>query len=291
MKTEVRKAVIPVAGLGTRGLPFTKSVPKELIPILETPVLQWVVQEAAESGIKEVVFVTSPHKEAIRVHFEEQSELTQYLTRKKQPELVQKVQAPSQMARFQYVIQENPLGLGHAILTAQSLIGEEPFAVLLPDEIFDSSQPCTQQLMDIFRQKGSGVVGVIPVADKDVSKYGIVEGTEKGERLIQVNRVVEKPSPKEVRSRWALPGRYVLPPTVFEALKRVRPSRNGEIQLTDALQNLAETKDLWAYALEAERFDTGDRLGWLEANLVWALKRPELREGVQGLLRKYASKG
>ena len=292
MQHKIRKAVIPAAGLGTRFLPATKAIPKEMIPIVDVPMIQHIVEEAVRSGITDVVLVTARHKEAIENHFDFSYELEDTLERKGKADLAEISRSIGRRCNLIAVRQKQPLGLGHAVLCAEPVVGREPFAVLLGDDmIVNDADPCTAQLCRIFEREGASVVGVMEVPDADVVKYGIVGGSMRDARTMEVSTLVEKPAVGSAPSRWAIPGRYVLSATVFDCLRETKPGRGGEIQLTDGLQLLAKREKLLAYKYEGVRYDTGDRLGFIDATLAFALKRPELREGVQGLMRKHLGAG
>ncbi len=291
MPHKVRKAVIPAAGLGTRFLPATKAIPKEMIPIVDVPMIQHIVEEAVASGITDVILITARHKEAIENHFDYNYELEDFLDKKQKTELAEVSRKIGRMCNLVSIRQKNPMGLGHAVLCAASVVGDEPFAVLLGDDLIDNpAKPCTQQLIEIYERERSSVVGVMEVPQADVSKYGIVGGQMLDPRLMHVDRLVEKPSPDSAPSRWAIPGRYVLSPAIFDCLRQTKPGKGGEIQLTDGLQLLAERERLLAYQYEGTRYDTGDRLGFIDATLAFALRRPELADGVRALLKKHLSK-
>lgn len=284
---KIRKAVIPAAGLGTRFLPATKSIPKEMIPIVDTPMIQFIVEEAVRSGIHDIILVTARHKEAIENHFDYNYELEDSLERKQKNDLAQISKSIGKMCNLISVRQKMPLGLGHAVLCAAPVVGNEPFAVLLGDDLIDSAVPCTKQLMKVFEQEQASVVGVMEVPSEEVSKYGIVGGKMAQQKLMAVDQLVEKPSPENAPSRLAIPGRYILTPSIFRYLKEVAPGKGGEIQLTDGLQLLAQREKLFAYEFEGTRYDTGDRLGFIDATLAFALKRPELAGGVRDLMKKH----
>jgi UTP--glucose-1-phosphate uridylyltransferase len=284
---KIRKAVIPAAGLGTRFLPATKAIPKEMIPIIDVPMIQHIVEEAVRAGIEDVILITARHKEAIENHFDFNYELEDTLEKKQKNDLVEISRSIGKMCNLISLRQKNPMGLGHAVLTAAPAVGDEPFAVLLGDDLIDSKVPCTKQLCDIYMKEGASVVGVMEVPESDVSKYGIVGGKMLNDRLMQVEKMVEKPSPKEAPSRFAIPGRYVLSPTIFECLRETRPGKGGEIQLTDGLQLLAQREKLLAYQFEGTRYDTGDRLGFIDATLAFAMRRPDLAEGVRAIMKKH----
>lgn len=286
-QSRVRKAVIPAAGLGTRFLPATKAVPKEMIPIVDTPMIQHIVEEAVRSGIEDIVLITARHKEAIENHFDYAYEVEDTLDKKGKADLADLSRAVGKMCNLISIRQKNPMGLGHAVLCAEPVIGNEPFAVLLGDDLIDSEVPCTRQLIDVYEKQGGSVVGVMEVPANDVSKYGIVGGKSLSDRLMHVDRLVEKPKPELAPSRFAIPGRYVLSPRIFDCIRRTRPGAGGEIQLTDGLQLLAQEEKLFAYQFNGTRYDTGDRLGYIDATLTFALRRPELASGVRELMRKH----
>lgn len=284
---KVRKAVIPAAGLGTRFLPATKAIPKEMIPIVDVPMIQHIVEEAVRSGIQDIVLVTARHKDAIENHFDYNFELEESLIQKEKIELAEISKSVAKMCNLISLRQKVPMGLGHAVLCAASVIGNEPFAVLLGDDLIDSDVPCTKQLMDIYEQEETSVVGVMEVPKADVSKYGIVGGTLIRERLLSVEKLVEKPSANDAPSQFAIPGRYILAPSIFDDLRKIRPGHGGEIQLTDAMQLLTKREKLLAYQFHGTRYDTGDRLGFIDATLAFALKRPELAPGVKEMMRRH----
>jgi UTP--glucose-1-phosphate uridylyltransferase len=286
---KIRKAVIPAAGLGTRFLPATKAIPKEMIPIVDVPMIQHIVEEAVAAGVRDVILVTARHKEAIENHFDYNYELEDTLDKKHKAELAEVSRCVGNLCNLISIRQKNPMGLGHAVLCAAPIVGEEPFAVLLGDDLIDAKVPCTKQLIDIYEREQASVVGVMEVAQAEVSKYGIVGGKMVNSRLMHVDRLVEKPAPDKAPSRLAIPGRYVLSPTIFQCLRETQPGKGGEIQLTDGLELLARKEKLMAYQFEGTRYDTGDRLGFIDATLAFALKRPELAGGVRELMKKHLS--
>lgn len=289
----IRKAVIPAAGLGTRFLPATKAIPKEMIPIVDVPMIQLIVEEAVASGIEEIILVTARGKEAIENHFDSAYELEDSLERRGKSNLAELCRSVTRLAKIVSVRQHAPLGLGHAVLCAKSVVGNEPFAVLLGDDLIDASPACTRQLIDQFEATGQSLVGVMEVAESEVCKYGMIAPDEAVRSptagLTKVKDVVEKPKVGHSPSRLAIPGRYVLVPEIFDALEAIsqKPNRSGEIQLTDALKVLAQGAGLWAFEFQGRRYDAGDRLGYIEATIAYALKRPDLAEGVRALLRTY----
>ena len=284
---KIRKAVIPAAGMGTRFLPATKAVPKEMIPIVDTPMIQHIVEEAVRSGIQDIILITARGKEAIENHFDYNYELEDTLDKRANQELADLSRRIGSMCNLISIRQKNPMGLGHAILCAEPAIGREPFAILLGDDMIDHEIPCTRQLCDIFERENASVVGVMEVSEADVIKYGIVGGKMLDSRLMHVDRLIEKPQPKDAPSRFAIPGRYVLKASIFDCLRETQPGKGGEIQLTDGLQLLAQREKLLAYQFEGTRYDTGDRLGFIDATLAYALKRPELAAGVRSLMEKH----
>jgi UTP--glucose-1-phosphate uridylyltransferase len=282
---KIRKAVIPVAGLGTRFLPATKTVPKELLPIVDIPTVQYVVQEAVDAGIQEVIFVTGRGKDGIEDHFDEAPELDQVLQDRGQTETVRALRQIAGMIEVVSVRQKRPLGLGHAVLCARDLVGDEPFAVLLADDLIDASVPCVGQLLDVFDEKKESVVALMEVPQEEVQHYGVIKGHSLEPRLYSVADTVEKPNPKEAPSRLAIIGRYVLRPEIFSLLEKVPPGKGGEIQLTDGLQQLVRQRKVFGYEFEGERYDVGDKLGFVRATVAYALKRPELRDRLRDYLR------
>jgi UTP--glucose-1-phosphate uridylyltransferase len=287
---KVKRAIIPAAGLGTRFLPATKAIPKEMIPIVDVPMIQFIVEEAVRSGIEDVILVTARHKEAIENHFDFNYELEDTLEKRHKDDLVEASRQIANLCNLITVRQKNPLGLGHAILTAAPIVGHEPFAILLGDDMIDSEVPCTQQLIDVFNKENTSVVGIMEVPRIETSKYGIVKGSKLREGLLRVDAVVEKPKPSEAPSQFAIPGRYVLKPEIFDLLRLVKPGAAGEIQLTDGLQLLARSSGLLAYQYQGERYDTGDRVGFIDATLEFALRRPELRSSIIALMKKHLEK-
>ncbi len=287
MTKKIRKAVIPAAGMGTRFLPATKAIPKEMIPIVDIPMIQHIVEEAVRAGIEDVILVTARHKEAIENHFDYNYELEDTLDKKAKKDLADVSRRIGTMCNLISIRQKNPMGLGHAVLCAAPIVGREPFAVLLGDDLIDSEVPCTKQLCDIFEQEQASVVAVMEVPESEVHKYGVIGGKTIGPRLTHVDRLVEKPAAKDAPSRLAIPGRYVLSPTIFDCLRMTKPGKGGELQLTDGLQLLAQREKLLAYQYEGTRYDTGDRIGFIDATLAFALRRPDLAPGVRELMKKH----
>lgn len=281
----VRKCVIPVAGLGTRFLPATKTVPKELLPIVDIPAIQYVVEEAVDSGIKEVIFVTGRGKDSIEDHFDTAPELEQILEERGKGDMAQTLRQISAMIDIVSVRQKRPLGLGHAVFCARDLVGEEPFAVLLPDDIFDGPVPCVRQLIDTFGEKQKSVIALMRVASEEVERYGIMKGKRLEERLYQVEDAIEKPTPREAPSDLAIGGRYVFMPEIFSILEGLPAGAGGEIQLTDGISRLARQGKVYGYEVAGRRYDVGDKLGFIQANIAFALKRPELRPAIENYLK------
>jgi UTP--glucose-1-phosphate uridylyltransferase len=286
MQTKIRKGVIPAAGLGTRFLPATKAVPKELLPIVDKPTIQYIVEEAVASGIEEIILITARGKEGIEDHFDVSVELEETLKKKKKEDLLRMVRDLSEMVRVVAIRQKEPKGLGHAVLCAHEAVGEEPFAVLLGDDIVDAAPPCLAQMMEVSRQKGGGVIALLRVPEAETHLYGIIRGEQVDERIYQIAEMVEKPKPEQAPSNLAVIGRYVLPPEIFPILKKTSPGKGGEIQLTDALQELARRTPLYGYEFLGDRYDAGDKVGYLQANIAFALKRPEMAARVKEFLKK-----
>ena len=274
---KVRIAVIPAAGLGTRFLPATKAQPKEMLPIVDKPCIQYIIEEAIDSGIEDILIITGRNKRAIEDHFDRAVELELMLKAQGKYDLLGLVQELSRVT-IHYVRQKEPKGLGHAVLCAKHFVGDEPFAVLLGDDIMDAEVPVLKQLMDVYDDCGGTVLGVQEVPREKVSSYGVVKPVPVKERLWRAEDLVEKPSREEAPSRLAVLGRYIITPEIFEILEHTEPGRGGEIQLTDALKKLSEREPVYAYEFEGRRYDSGDKQGFLEATVDFALKRPELRD-------------
>lgn len=282
---KVRKAVIPAAGLGTRFLPATKAQPKEMLPIVDKPTIQYIVEEAIASGIEDILIVTGRGKRAIEDHFDKSYELEDILKRKGEDELLTLVQDISNLANVNYVRQKEPRGLGHAIYCARSFIGDEPFAVLLGDDIVDSEVPCLKQMMEVYEKYNTTVLGVQRVAQEDISKYGIIQCREVAQRIYQVEDMVEKPDQDKAPSNVAILGRYIIEPDIFTYLEKVTPGKGGEIQLTDALRMLLSSGSMIAYDFIGKRYDVGNKIGFLQATVEFALKRDDIREEFSSYLR------
>ncbi len=289
----VRKAVLPAAGLGTRFLPATKAQPKEMLPVVDKPQIQYVVEECVASGIENIIIVTGRGKNAIEDHFDSSPELERFLEAKGKTEQAEMVRSISNMVHFSYTRQKDPLGLGHAVLTARELVGDEPFAVLLGDVIIPGANPATKQLIDIYEQTGVGVIAVEAVPRDKTYLYGIVdaqpaENSKSDGRLFQIRDLIEKPSPAEAPSNLAVTGRYVLPPEIFDFLANTPPGRGGEIQLTDGLRLLAKEQRLLALLYEGKSYDAGDKLGFLKATVEIALENPEFGDEFRAYLKALA---
>jgi len=282
---KVKKAVIPVAGLGTRFLPATKTVPKELLPIVDIPSIQYVVQEAVDAGIEEIIFVTSRGKDSIEDHFDEAPELEQILINRGNHEMAKMLRRIAEMIEVVSVRQKVPLGLGHAVLCARDLVGDEPFAVMLADDLVDSEVPCIKQLMNIFYREEESVIALMQVPLEDVHQYGVIKGEEIEPRLYRIEATVEKPVSSEAPSRMAIIGRYILRPEIFEILRKQPPGQGGEIQLTDGLAQLARQRKMFGCAFTGERYDIGDKFGFVRATVAYALKRADLRDKVHAYLK------
>ncbi len=274
---KIRKAVIPAAGLGTRFLPATKAQPKEMLPIVDKPAIQYIIEEAIQSGIEEILIITGRNKRAIEDHFDRAVELELTLKAQGKYDLLGLVEEISNVT-IHYVRQKEPRGLGHAVLCAKQFVGPEPFAVLLGDDIIDAAVPCLKQLLDVYEANPGTILGVQEVPQDKVSSYGIVKPVPVGENLWKAADLVEKPTQAEAPSRLAVLGRYIIEPEVFEILETTPPGRGGEIQLTDALRVLAATRPVYAYHFDGRRYDVGDKQGYLEATIEFALKRPDLRD-------------
>jgi UTP--glucose-1-phosphate uridylyltransferase len=286
----VRKAVLPAAGLGTRFLPATKAQPKEMLTVVDKPQIQYVVEECVASGIEHIIIVTGKGKTSIEDHFDNSPALERFLMDKGKPELAELVRHISNMVQLSYTRQKEPLGLGHAVLVAKDLVGDEPFAVLLGDVLIPGENPATKQIIDVYEATGIGAIAVEEVPHERTHLYGIVDGEAAplppfGERLLRVRDLVEKPKTEDAPSNLAITGRYVLPPAIFDCLERTQPGAGGEIQLTDALRLLAKEQGLWAYIYEGMSYDAGDKLGFLRATVELALQNPELGDGFREYLK------
>ncbi|WP_102399097.1 UTP--glucose-1-phosphate uridylyltransferase GalU [Haloimpatiens massiliensis] len=274
---KVKKAIIPAAGLGTRFLPATKAQPKEMLPIVDKPTIQYIIEEAVASGIEEILIITGRNKRAIEDHFDKSVELENELEKKGKEETLEMVRDITNMVNIYYIRQKEPKGLGHAINCARTFVGNEPFAVMLGDDVVDSSKPCLKQLIDCYNEYKTSILGVQEVDYDDVSKYGIVKGMHIEDRVYKVKDLIEKPKKEESPSNVAILGRYIITPRIFDILQNTAPGKGGEIQLTDALRTLVKEEAMYAYNFEGRRYDVGDKLGFLEATVEYALKRDELK--------------
>ena len=287
---KIRKAIIPAAGLGTRFLPATKAMPKEILPIVDKPTIQYIVEEAVDSGIEDIIIVTGKGKRAIEDHFDNYFELEHNLLEKDKLALLEEVRKSSEMANIHYIRQREPRGLGHAIWCARKFIGNEPFAVLLGDDIVQAEVPCLKQMIDVYDRYESSVVGVQPVPWEEVSRYGVIAGNKISERLMKAEQLIEKPAKEIAPSNWAIMGRYILTPRIFDLLEQQEAGVNGEIQLTDAIAKLGTLESIMAYHFEGQRHDVGEKLGFIETTLHYALQRPELKEDLLKFMKEAISK-
>lgn len=282
----VRKAIIPAAGLGARFLPATKAQPKEMLPIVDKPTIQYIIEEAIASGIEDILIITGRNKRAIEDHFDKSLELEYQLKAKGNTELLKIVQDISELIDIYYVRQKEPLGLGHAIYCARQFIGDEPFAVLLGDDIIRSQVPCLKQLIDLYEESPGTIVAVQEVPREEVHKYGIIDAVpESNGNVFKINDLVEKPPVENAPSRLAVIGRYIITPRIFSLLAETKPGAGGEIQLTDALKVLCREQPMYGLAYTGRRYDVGDKLGYLQATVEFALARPDLAEGFRSYLK------
>jgi UTP--glucose-1-phosphate uridylyltransferase len=288
MSMKITKAVIVAAGMGTRMLPASKVIPKEILPVIDTPAIQLVVEEAVASGIEEIIVVLAPGRTIVLEHFKPAEELERHLEERGKHDVLEIVRRPNSLARFTIAEQAKPLGLGHAVLQARDAVGDEPFAVMLPDDIFDCPQPCLRQLIAAAEAKESPVVALLRVAHSEISKYGIVEAKTAGERLFELTGMVEKPPADKAPSDLAIMGRYVLTPDIFELLAGGKPGAGGEIQLTDGLMALARRRKLYGYEFDGVRYDLGDRAGFIAAQVGFGLKRPDIAPRLREYLKSIA---
>lgn len=283
---KIRKAIIPAAGLGTRFLPATKAMPKEMLPIVDKPTIQYIIEEAVQAGIEDIIIVTGKGKRAIEDHFDYSFELEHTLYEKGKFELLEEVQKSSKLVDIHYIRQKEAKGLGHAIWCARKFIGDEPFAVLLGDDIVQSEKPCLKQLMEQYDRFNSSILGVQQVQPNEVSRYGIIEGSQIGSRFYNVNGLIEKPLIAEAPSNLAIMGRYILSPKIFHILENQQPGAGGEIQLTDAIATLNEIEAIYAYEFEGIRYDVGEKFGFIQSTIEMALHRSELRDQLLSYLQK-----
>jgi UTP--glucose-1-phosphate uridylyltransferase len=282
--TKVRKAVIPAAGLGTRFLPATKSQPKEMVPVIDKPTIQYVVEEAVGAGITDILVITGRGKRAIEDHFDRNFELEFYLEQGKKDEELEQVQAISEMADIHYIRQRDPLGLGHAVSVARQHVGSEPFAVLLGDDIMVDDSRLLRSMLDVYERYGRSVVAVLEVPREDIRNYGCVTPELMEENLVRIRSIVEKPKPEDAPSNLAVIGRYVFTPEIFDALDRITPGAGGELQLTDAISLLLETQTVFGYSFETGRYDIGKKIDFLRATVELALDRPDLGDEFKSFL-------
>ena len=291
MQRKVRKALFPAAGLGTRFLPATKAQPKEMLPLVDKPIIQYGVEEAIASGIRNILIVTGRGKTAIEDHFDVSFELENLLESRGKMELLAQVRSISDMIDVAYIRQKEALGLGHAVLRAHELIGDEPFAVVLADDVIDSETPCLRQLLDVYESFHAPVLAVMEVPRENISAYGVVDAEAvlyngAKDRVFRINDMVEKPDSENAPSNLAIIGRYILTPEIFDSIQAVPPGAGGEIQLTDALKHLLRRRPIYAYRFEGKRYDAGDRLGFLEATVELALQREDLGEAFRAYLKR-----
>lgn len=275
---QIKKAIIPAAGLGTRFLPATKAMPKEMLPILDKPTIQYIVEEASRAGIEDIIIVTGKHKRAIEDHFDNQKELEMVLEDKGKTELLEKVQYSTELANIFYVRQKEQKGLGHAIYSARQFIGDEPFAVLLGDDIVESDTPAIKQLMEVYEETGNSVIGVQEVPESDTHRYGVIDPSAKEGSRYEVRQFVEKPKQGTAPSNLAIMGRYVLTPEIFDYLETQEKGAGNEIQLTDAIERMNSKQQVYAYDFEGNRYDVGEKLGFVKTTIEYALKDPKMKE-------------
>jgi UTP--glucose-1-phosphate uridylyltransferase len=287
MSKRVRKAVFPAAGLGTRFLPATKVIPKEMLALVDKPLIQYGVEEAIASGIEHIIIVTGRGKGSMEDHFDHSFELESTLERKGKQDLLALARGVSSMARISYVRQKEPLGLGHAVLCAKDLVGDEPFAVILPDDVIDAAVPCLKQMIGVFEERAGSVLATMTIEGPAISAYGVLAGSQDKDnpRIYNCTGMVEKPKPEDAPSTQAIIGRYVLTPRVFELLENTKPGAIGEIQLTDGIKELAKEEKVFGYTFEGKRFDAGDKFGMLQATVEFALKRPEFGDKFRAYLK------
>ncbi|PQD96194.1 UTP--glucose-1-phosphate uridylyltransferase [Pradoshia eiseniae] len=284
---KVRKAIIPAAGLGTRFLPATKSVPKEMLPIIDKPTIQYIIEEAVAAGIEDIIIITGKGKRAIEDHFDRALELEQNLLEKGKFDILEKVQYSSDLANIHYVRQKEARGLGHAVWCARNFIGDEPFAVLLGDDIVQSDTPCIKQLINQYEETGSSVIGVQQVPENETHRYGIIDPSMQEGRRYQVANFVEKPAQGTAPSNLAIMGRYLLTPEIFEILENQETGAGGEIQLTDAIQTLNQSQEVYAYDFEGQRHDVGEKIGFVKTTIDFALQHEDLRDEVLEIMEQY----
>ncbi|MDU4912090.1 UTP--glucose-1-phosphate uridylyltransferase GalU [Clostridium baratii] len=291
MNQKIRKAIIPAAGLGTRFLPATKAQPKEMLPIVDKPTIQYIIEEAIDSGIEEILIITGRNKKCIEDHFDRSVELELELAKAGKDEMLEMVHDISNMVNIHYIRQKEPKGLGHAIHCAKAFVGDEPFAILLGDDVvYNEEKPCLKQLIDCYDEYKTSILGVQTVPEENVSKYGIVDGIKIEDRVCKVRGLVEKPKKEEAPTNVAILGRYIVTPRIFEILENTKPGKGNEIQLTDALLELIKHEAMYAYNFEGRRYDVGDKLGFLEATIEYALRRDDLKDSFIEYLNKIIDK-
>ena len=283
---KIKKAIIPAAGLGTRFLQATKALPKEMLPILDKPTIQYIVEEASKAGIEDIIIVTGKHKRAIEDHFDNQRELEMVLENKGKADLLEKVQYSTDLANIFYVRQKEQKGLGHAIHTAKQFIGNEPFAVLLGDDIVESDTPAIKQLMDVYEETGHSVIGVQEVPESDTHRYGVIDPSAKEGSRYEVRQFVEKPKQGTAPSNLAIMGRYVLTPEIFDYLETQQEGAGNEIQLTDAIERMNSKQQVYAYDFEGNRYDVGEKLGFVKTTIEYALKDPEMSQDLKAFIKQ-----
>ncbi|MEW6408829.1 MAG: UTP--glucose-1-phosphate uridylyltransferase GalU [Nitrospirota bacterium] len=285
VKRDIIKAVFPAAGLGTRFLPATKASPKEMLPLVDKPMIQYVVEEAVAAGIKEIIIITGRHKRAIEDHFDLAFELEETLKKKGETELLDEIKRIANMVTICYIRQKEQRGLGHAILCARHLVDNGPFAVMLGDDVIDSSQPAIKQIIEIYKRFNASVIAIEKVDKKEVHRYGIIDAKPVGNGVYRIIDLVEKPKPKDAPSNLAIIGRYILTPEIFEMIEKTEPGKHREIQLTDALRMLARKRPIYACEFKGKRYDAGDKLGFLQATVELALKNKELGSAFRNYLK------
>jgi UTP--glucose-1-phosphate uridylyltransferase len=285
MPQRIRKAVFPAAGLGTRFLPATKAQPKEMLPVVDRPLIQYAVEEARDSGIDQIILITGRGKNAIEDHFDVSFELETILAQKGKAELLAEVQEISNLIEVAYIRQKQALGLGHAILQARDLVGDEPFAVLLADDLIDSAIPALRQMIELFERRGNPVIAACEVPPADTAMYGILGGKIEEPRVLEISEMVEKPQPRSAPSNYAIIGRYILTPDIFGILEKTPADSRGEIQITDALKTLLKARPIDGYFFDGTRYDAGDKLGFLKATVEYALKRKDLGSDFRSYLK------
>lgn len=283
---KIRKAIIPAAGLGTRFLPATKSIPKEMLPIVDKPTIQYIVEEIIASGIEDILIITGRNKGSIEEHFDRAVELEDNLEKTHKEELLEEVRKISRMINIHTVRQKDPKGLGHAVYCAKSFVGNEPFAVLLGDDVVDSNVPCLKQMMEMYDTYNSTILGVQQVEWENVNKYGVVSGEKVNDKIYTVKDLIEKPDIDKAPTNIAILGRYIITPEIFNILENTQKGVGGEIQLTDGLKKLASIQDMYAYIFDGRRYDVGSKIGFLEATVDFALKREDLRDSFKSYLSK-----